>query len=897
MNETKGDKLTTVNQKGLFSFLSFLLLGLWGEPLVAKELIPIGIVLDLNSSVGSLAESYISMAHSDFYTLNAHYQTRLSLVMRNSENDAVTAASAALDLIKNEEVRAIIGPQKSGQAKFVVEIGRKAQVPIISFSATSPSLSPTRHQFFIRTAQDDFSQVKAIAAIIQAYGWREVIPIYEDTEYGNGLIPYITDALHEIGTRVPYRSVIAPSSGDTEIQEELPKLRDLQTKIFLVHMTADLGSKLFFQAKNAGMMNEGYAWIVTEGLSALLNPKGPNIMDFMQGVLGVRPLVPKSKGLEDFKRRWKRNVSLSKPNRKIKSTAINLLGLWAYDTVYALAMAVEKAGIVNSTFSKKSVTNSKVDLADIGIYEAGPRLLNTILGTEFQGLSGDFRLVNRQLEPSALEIFNVFGNRERIIGYWSQQKGLLKNLRDTGDAGNSISKEILKQPIWPGDTIEQPKKLRIGVPVRQGFYEFMKVEMQSPNSKPKVSGFSHDVFLAVVDSLPFSLPYKFIPFAKENGDSAGTYDELLYQINLKKFDAVVGDTTIVANRSNYVDFTLPYSESGVSMIVLMKHDKRENIWIFLKPLSLDLWLTTCAAFIFTGSIIWVLEHRTNTDFRGPPNQQLGTIFWFSFSTLVFAHKEKVVNNGARFVLIIWIFVVLILTQSYTASLASLLTVNRLQPAIVDLTEIKRNGYFVGYEKNSFVRGLLVEHLKFDESKLKPYNTIEDYHEALTNGSNNGGVAAIFSEIPYIKVFLAKYCSQYAIVGPTYRTDGFGFAFPLKSPLVSYFSRAILNVTEDREKFERIQAKYFSSRTTCQDQNASITSDSPSLSVKSFGGLFIITGITSLISLLFYVFKFLHFQWPALRTIPLRSEILLVENDRNGQAFRSKRQLLTTFGQK
>ena len=136
--------------------------------------------------------------------------------------------------------------------------------------------------------------------------------------------------------------------------------------------------------------------------------------------------------------------------------------------------------------------------------------------------------------------------------------------------------------------------------------------------------------------------------------------------------------------------------------------------------------------------------------------------------------EKVVNNWSRFVLIIWIFVVLILTQSYTASLTSILTVQRLQPTFVDIKEIKNNGYFVGYQNHSFVEGLLIKQLDFHESQLKPYSTPEEYHEALSKGTHNGGVAAIFDEIPYIKIFLAKYCSRYTMVGPTYKTDGFGF---------------------------------------------------------------------------------------------------------------------------
>lgn len=81
---------------------------------------------------------------------------------------------------------------------------------------------------------------------------------------------------------------------------------------------------------------------------------------------------------------------------------------------------------------------------------------------------------------------------------------------------------------------------------------------------------------------------------------------------MQKFDAVVGDTTIVGNRTSYVDFTLPYFESGIRMGVKVKDNERKNIWIFLKPLSWDLWLTSAGAFIFTGIVVWILEHRINT---------------------------------------------------------------------------------------------------------------------------------------------------------------------------------------------------------------------------------------------------------------------------------------------
>ncbi|KAJ0030370.1 hypothetical protein Pint_14247 [Pistacia integerrima] len=852
--------MAKLNHCFFFFFFFFVLLISSCEGALASKVdtVRVGVILDLNSSVGRIAQRYISMALSHFYAVNNHFRTNLTLVTRDSQNDVVVASFGsvrALDLMKNEKVHAIIGPQRSEEAQFLIDLGRKTNVPIISFSATSPSLSPTKNEFFIRTAHDDSCQVKAIADILKSYGWMELILIYEDTNYGNGLIPYLTDALREVNARVLHRCVISPGSGDSEIRMKLKSLKEnyAQTRIFLVHMTASVGSKLFLQAKKSGIMDEGYAWIVTEGLSSLLDPVHSKAINSMEGVLGLRPFIPFSS----------RKVQVSKLKSSIKGQ--NLFGLWAYDTVWAVATAVEKSGMAHSGFVTLNTGENEVDIAALGTFKDGRKLLNALLNTTFDGVSGEFHLVKGQLQPSTFEIFNVVGKHERIIGYWTQTKGLR---RDLNDNGNKAVNSKLKNPVWPGDnTINQPNnKLRIGIPVRNAFTEFINVENETDvNGGPKISGFSYEVFMAVLEVLEFPLPHEFIHFG-ENGTMAGTYDELLYKIKYQEYDAVVGDTAIVANRSTYVDFTLPYSESGVSMVVLVKDNEKKDFWIFLKPLSLDLWLTTGLVFILIGLVIWVLEHRINTEFRGPPEHQLGTIFWFSFSTLVFAHREKLVNNLSKFVLIIWIFVVLILTQSYTASLASMLTVKQLRPLFDDVQEIRKHGYFVGYQNNSFVKDLLLNQLRFSEDKLRPYNTPEEYNVALSKGE----VAAIFDGIPYIKLFLNKYCSNFTIIGPIYKTEGLGFAFQQGSPLVPYMSRAILKVTEDKDKMEAIKRKTFRSKPTCEDKSATISSGS-NLSVYSFGGLFIITGVASISALLLHLFNFIRSHWPVLNDHHLHSE--------------------------
>ncbi|CAA2965933.1 glutamate receptor -like [Olea europaea subsp. europaea] len=793
----------------MFLFIiSFCIAPLYGENATAVK-VDVGIILDLDTYVGKISRTCMLMAIEDFYT-NHNYSTRIVTHLRNSNNDDVDAASAAIDLLKNVQVQAILGPQRSTQADFVIDLGNKVNVPIISPSST-PSLSPKESPYFIRSAPCSSFQAKAIAGIVKAFGWREVVFIYQDNNYGSGIVPFLTDAMLEIDAFVPYQSIISPSATDEQILQELYKLKTMQTQVFVVHMLPCLASSFFLRAKEAEMMTKGYAWIIADVLTSLLDSVDSIVIDAMQGVIGVKAHVPKSNKLSYFTKRWRKKFQDENPDTD--NLHLNVYGLWAYDMVTALATAVDKVGAVVQQFKKPVTRENSTDLDAIGTSNMGPTLVDSVRNINFKGLSGDFHVTDGQLQPSAYEIVNVIGNGDRTIGYWTEQHGISKTMKPNGKAVYSTDKDNLAAIVWPG--------------------------------------FCIDVFKEVVKSLPYLVPYEFIPFATPDGQSAGTYDELVYQIFLEKYDAVVGDVTIVANRSRFVDFTLPFTESGVSTIVPIKNDERKNAWIFMKPLTKDLWLTIGGFFIYTGFVVWVLEHRVNKEFRGPPSQQIGMIFWFSFSTLVFAHKEKVVNNLSRFVVIVWVFVVLVLTSSYTASLTSMLTVQQLQPSIYDLI---KNGEYVGYHSGSFIPGLLMD-LKFDSSKFRNYSTYEEYNEALSRGSRNGGVAAIVDELPYIRPFLAKHCSKYAIVGPTYKAAGFGFAFPKGSPLVPEFSRAILNVTEG-EKMVRISREWFGEEEGCPGKDGTVIT-SNRLSLDSFKGLFLTAGVSSSCALIIYLSIFFY----------------------------------------
>ena len=118
----------------------------------------------------------------------------------------------------------------------------------------------------------------------------------------------------------------------------------------------------------------------------------------------------------------------------------------------------------------------------------------------------------------------------------------------------------------------------------------------------------------------------------------------------------------------------------------------------------------------------------------------------------------------------WLFVVLILTSSYTASLSSMLTVQRLKPNVTDIEWLKRNNLKAGCDGDSFVIKYLENEIKFRSENIVKVDSEYKYQGEFENNS----IAAAFLELPYEKVFITRYCKGYTATTPTYRFGGLGF---------------------------------------------------------------------------------------------------------------------------
>jgi len=135
--------------------------------------------------------------------------------------------------------------------------------------------------------------------------------------------------------------------------------------------------------------------------------------------------------------------------------------------------------------------------------------------------------------------------------------------------------------------------------------------------------------------------------------------------------------------------------------------------------------------------------------------------------------EKTATTLGRLVVIIWLFVVMVLNCSYTASLTSILTVEQLPFLVKGIESLATSDDRIGYLRGSLSEIYLTQELKIHISRLVPLNSPSEYEKALKDGPTNGGVAAIVDERAYVEIFLETRC-EFGIIGQEFTKMGWGF---------------------------------------------------------------------------------------------------------------------------
>ncbi|KAL4589042.1 hypothetical protein LXL04_001944 [Taraxacum kok-saghyz] len=742
----------------------------------------IGVILDETSRPGKETKVAIEVSIQDF-NIKISNQTSV-LYLQNSRSKPLHAAIAVKQLIDEHKVDAILGGHTWEEASAIAEVISEADqnIPVFLSLATTPQST----------------HMNAVAAILQSWGIRQVTLIYEASHLAStaSIITYLSQAFRQTGCEL--NRILPLTSG--MIEEELEVLKRQEVRVFVIHTSLELGIRLFQVARKMEMTGDGYLWIATNGITDRFHSVNSTLISSLKGMVGVKSYFPENTpDFRDFRKRFRQKFSFNYPHEEENEPGI--FAVQGYNAV---------------------------------------KLLEEILPENF---------VHKIAPPqSSVEIVNVVGKGYNSV-YWTEGLGFSERVDDDRNGATTYTDSMdgVGQALWPVQPwyANKPRRnlagspeirMRVGVPGRSLFKQFVNVEYNPEKNETVIGGFVVAVFDEIMREL--KLPYDYYPFY-------GSYDELMRQIPAENFDAIAGDVTIVSRRHEYVDFTQPYTESGLDMIVPIRSKLSNQPWLFMKPFSEKMWWLIAAITLYNGFIIWLIEKNHNKYLRGTIITQIGIIIWLSFTTLFTLRGDKLHSNLSRIAAVVWLFVALIITQSYTASFTSMLTAQRLEPTITSVEMLRNMNATVGYCNGSFINYYLIDVLGFKSVKINSYNSTRKYAKALYSGE----IAAIFLEAPVAKLFLAQYCKSFVRTGETFKVGGFGFAFPRKFSWLSEANKALMNVSESG-KLKELEERFLTSE-KCVDDEASPDEDE-SLSPRSFWILFELTGGTSTVSLLAYI---------------------------------------------
>ncbi|KAF3543891.1 hypothetical protein DY000_02001711 [Brassica cretica] len=791
------------------------------------KVVNLGAVFTFDSVIGRAAKVALEAAVSD---VNADRsvlkETELRLFMEGSSCNVFHGSFGAFKVLEKEVV-AMIGPLSSSIAHTLSDIAKGLQFPLVSFAATDPTLSALQFPFFLRTTPDDAHQMSALVDFITFHGWKEVISVYSDDELGRNGVSALDDELYKKRSRISHKVPLSVHSEEGSVTDALKKSKSLGPRVYVLHFGPDQLLRIFKIAQKLQMMTREYVWLATDWLSVTLDSSliDKGTLKGLEGVVGLRQHIPQSLKVHQLTHKLKSNGSM------------NAYALHAYDTVWMIAYGIEKMlneGInITFSYSEKLIhaEGTKLHLERVKIFNSGKVLLEKLMQVNFTGIAGQVQFGSgRNVIGCDYEIINVGQTGVNTVGFWSRNGGFSvvpPDSRHTHKKTGFVSDEKLGNITWPGGGREKPRgwviadsasPLKIVVPNRVSFVEFVTEEN---NSSHQIKGLCIDIFKEALKFVPYSVPYIFESFG--DGHSSPNYKHIIQMVTDGVYDAAVGDFAIVPTRSKLVDFSQPYASTGLVVVIPTNDDN--PTWIFLRPFTIRLWCVVLASFLIIAVVIWILEHRINEDFRGPPRKQLITMILFSFSTLFKRNQEDTISNLARLVMIVWLFLLMVLTASYTANLTSILTVLQLPSAITGIDSLRASEVPIGYQAGTFTLEYLTYSLGMARSRLVPLDSTEEYERALKLGPTAfGGVAAIVDELPYTE---------------------------LDSPLAIDMSRAILKLSETR-KLQEIRMKWLCKKTCAEKSDGN--PEPNQLHLKSFKGLYLVCTAISVSASLVFVFR-------------------------------------------
>jgi len=265
-------------------------------------------------------------------------------------------------------------------------------------------------------------------------------------------------------------------------------------------------------------------------------------------------------------------------------------------------------------------------------------------------------------------------------------------------------------------------------------------------------------------------------------------DTLLAEVEDGTIDVGAPALTVTATREEAFDFTHAYYETGYAIAVRRKLNPLGYLGWLLSP---TFWRVVAGLFtllLVVGALVWLAERRKNEEFGGTTAEGLASGLWWSavtMTTVGYGDKSPRTLLG-RLVALVWMFASIIVISSFTAAIASSMTVTRLVEGITGPEDLP--GHTLGTVAASTSEAWLRDnHLRYEA-----YPSADAALDALADDE----VDAVVYDAPILQYQVrARGDRTLRVLDDTFGRQVYAFALGEGSPHLERINQALLERLE------------------------------------------------------------------------------------------------------
>ncbi|KAL5016225.1 hypothetical protein ScPMuIL_005814 [Solemya velum] len=789
-------------------------------------------------------------------------------VILADQNDSIGALEAVCSSMKTGAVILLdMSPPSVGL--LLRSFARTIGMPYITVMDESLLYTPdVTSELHLHVEPPGSVMLRVVSDIVTAENLTKVAILY-DRSFNMDIIP--RRILSGIPTQHLYQEVNLTSS-----KLQLARLNDMEIRNFFVICDRNIADSVLSEANAVNMLGEKYNWFVlTKG--AKVTCAGCRKEMNVTTILASPSYEPRNKYVSFMK-----DVELyfNIENMHMDDALI-------YDLSNVIGEMLNKVGPLSELFIDDCYNTSEVTHS---VLEQGYRINEMFRNVSLNGVYGKMQYRNGQL----IQMVSLNLRRETFV------EG---NLNEVDQVGNWTDKQGL-YVFGPSLFGSQTSKTYtvVVVPRSPPF-----VYTYKNSTTITVEGYCKDLLDLIANMLDFNYVLHLSPDNQVGSMyDDGSWNGVIKELIDKKADIAIGPISVMAERENVVDFTVPYYDL-VGLTILMKKPKFEYSLIrFLTVLDEAVWGCIIGAFFLFSVLLSAFDRFSPFSFQNNKESWKGEgaeprVFsmkegiWFCMMSLTpQGGGEAPRAVSGRLIAATWWLFAFIIIATYTANLAAFLTVSRLETPIKSLDDLSKQfkveyGPMNGTSALVYFKRMAEIEERFysiwkrmslndsldsvERAKLAVWDyPVSDKYTKLWEAMEQSGLPqsldeaisrVLTSDFAYIgdatenKYQTLTNCELMS-VGDEFSRKPFAFAVQEGSHLRNELSSAILELQNQR-KLEELEEKWWISneeRLECPK----IEQESDGISIKNIGGVFLVIAIGSVLALFTLAFEFYWYKY-------------------------------------